>query len=69
MSPTIQQLASYWKQGAASPRHAIEFVIRRAVPFGISFKDLEAYRISTWRHGGCRECTSRGSSRASKRSM
>ena len=52
MSATIQQLASYWKQGAASPRHAIEFVVRRAVPFGISFKDLEAYRISTWRHGG-----------------
>ena len=21
------------------------------MPFGISFKDLEAYRISTWRHG------------------
>jgi len=52
MSAMIQQLASYLKQGAASPRHALEYVIRRAVPFGISFKDLEAYRISTWRHGG-----------------
>jgi predicted O-methyltransferase YrrM len=51
MSATIQQLASYWKQGAASPWHALEFVIRRAVPFGVSFKDLESYRISTWRHG------------------
>ncbi len=51
MSARIQQLASYWKQGVASPGHALEYVIRRAVPFGIPFKDLEAYRITTWRHG------------------
>jgi predicted O-methyltransferase YrrM len=51
MPAMIQQLATYWKQGIASPRHAVEFAIRRALPFGISFKDLEAYRISTWRHG------------------
>jgi predicted O-methyltransferase YrrM len=51
MSPTIQQLSSYWKQGTSSPRHALEFILRRALPFGISFKDLEAYRISSWRHG------------------
>jgi predicted O-methyltransferase YrrM len=51
MAPALQRLNTYWKLGIASPRHAIEFVLRRAVPFGISFKDLEAYRISTWRHG------------------
>jgi len=27
------------------------FVLRRAIPFGVPFKDLEAYRISTWKHG------------------
>ncbi len=51
MAPTMQQLITYWRQGIASPRHALGFAFRRAVPFGISFKDLEAYRISTWRHG------------------
>jgi predicted O-methyltransferase YrrM len=51
MAPSVEQLISYWKQGMASPRHAMGFVLRRAIPFGISFKDLEAYRISTWRHG------------------
>jgi predicted O-methyltransferase YrrM len=44
-------LMSSWKLAAGSPRHAFTFLIRRAIPFGISFKDLEAYRISTWRHG------------------
>ena len=47
----MQQLINYWRLGIASPRHAMEFALRRALPFGISFKDLEAYRISTWRHG------------------
>jgi hypothetical protein len=51
VAPSVQQLVTYWKRGVASPRHAIVFVLRRAIPFGISFKDLEAYRISTWRHG------------------
>jgi predicted O-methyltransferase YrrM len=51
MAPTMQQLITYWKQGISSPRHAIGYALRRALPFGISFKDLEAYRISTWRHG------------------
>ncbi|HTR37112.1 MAG TPA: class I SAM-dependent methyltransferase [Bryobacteraceae bacterium] len=51
MPETIQQLAWYWKQGRTSPKHALEFAVRRALPFGIPFKDLEAYRISTWRHG------------------
>ncbi|HTP32841.1 MAG TPA: class I SAM-dependent methyltransferase [Candidatus Acidoferrales bacterium] len=40
-----------WKLAASSPRHALTFLFRRAIPFGISFKDLEAYRISSWRHG------------------
>src|ERR1035441_2889937 len=47
----INRLVSSWKLAAASPRHAITFLVRRALPFGIPFKDLEAYRISTWRHG------------------
>ena len=51
MAPSMQQMISFWKQGMSSPRHAIEFGLRRAIPFGIPFKDLEAYRISTWRHG------------------
>lgn len=34
-----------------SPSKSAIFGLRRSVPFGISFKDLEAYRISTWRHG------------------
>lgn len=51
MSSAIQQLTSYWKQSIASPRHAIEFAVRQVLPFGIPFKDLEGYRISTWRHG------------------
>jgi predicted O-methyltransferase YrrM len=51
MVPTTQRLITYWKLGVASPRHAIEFALCRAIPFGIPFKDLEAYRISTWRHG------------------
>ena len=51
MVPTKQKLSTYWKLGIVSPRHAIEFALRRAIPFGIPFKDLEAYRISTWRHG------------------
>lgn len=42
---------SRWKLALRAPRHAIEFGIRRTLPFGIRFKDLEAYRISTWRHG------------------
>jgi predicted O-methyltransferase YrrM len=29
----------------------MEFAIRRAVPFGVRFKDMEAYRISQWSHG------------------
>jgi predicted O-methyltransferase YrrM len=44
-------LIGYWRQAASSPRHAVEYLIRRAIPFGVPFKDLEAYRISTWRHG------------------
>src|SRR5580658_4801991 len=44
-------MLSNWKQALASPRHAMIFGLRRALPFGISFKDLEAYRISTWSHG------------------
>jgi predicted O-methyltransferase YrrM len=51
MAPSVQQLVNYWKQGTASPGHAAAFILRRALPFGISFKDLEAYRISTWSHG------------------
>jgi len=48
---SVQQLVSYWKQGMSGPGHAIEFVLRRAVPFGVPFKDMEAYRITTWHHG------------------
>ena len=51
MAQSIQQLVAYWKQGMAAPGHAAGFVLRRALPFGISFKDMEAYRIATWRHG------------------
>jgi predicted O-methyltransferase YrrM len=50
-SSLSKNLVSYWKQAMNSPGHAAKFVLRRAVPFGISFKDLEAYRISTWSHG------------------
>jgi predicted O-methyltransferase YrrM len=39
------------KTALKSPRHALAYGLRRALPFGIQFKDLEAYRISTWRHG------------------
>jgi hypothetical protein len=48
---SVQQFASYWKQGVAAPKGAITYILRRALPFGIPFKDLEAYRITTWRHG------------------
>jgi predicted O-methyltransferase YrrM len=34
-----------------NPAHALEYALRRAIPFGIRFKDRDAYRISTWRHG------------------
>lgn len=44
-------MLSQFKQALASPRQAIIFGLRRAIPFGISFKDLEAYRISSWSHG------------------
>jgi predicted O-methyltransferase YrrM len=47
MSSLVRSL----RLAAASPRQAMGFLIRRAVPFGIPFKDLEAYRISSWRHG------------------
>jgi predicted O-methyltransferase YrrM len=47
----FQALLSYWKQAVASPYDAMIFTLRRAVPFGIPFKDLEAYRISSWHHG------------------
>ena len=46
-----RNLVSYWKQAMNSPGHAAMFLLRRAVPFGIPFKDLEAYRISSWHHG------------------
>src|SRR5262249_29939050 len=46
-----QNCVGYLKQAMNSPGHAMMFVVRRAVPFGIRFKDLEAYRISTWHHG------------------
>jgi predicted O-methyltransferase YrrM len=47
----INRIVSSLRLAAASPRQALTFLARRAIPFGISFKDLEAYRISTWRHG------------------
>jgi predicted O-methyltransferase YrrM len=47
----FENLLSYWNQARVAPGHAVEFVLRRAIPFGIPFKDLEAYRITTWRHG------------------
>jgi predicted O-methyltransferase YrrM len=47
----LKRLSLYWGLAKAAPKHALEFVIRRAIPFGIPFKDLEAYRITTWRHG------------------
>lgn len=47
----FERLVSSWKAAMVSPRHSIIFLLRRAIPFGIPFKDLEAYRISTWRHG------------------
>lgn len=51
MAAYVQRLVTYWKQGMAAPKHAAGYVLRRAVPFGIPFKDLEAYRITTWHHG------------------
>jgi hypothetical protein len=30
---------------------AAVFMLRRATPFGMPFRDMEAYRICTWRHG------------------
>jgi len=47
----LQDIKNKWHQVAVSPRQAIEFAFRRALPFGIRFKDLEAYRISRWSHG------------------
>ena len=47
----LQNLVATWKRAMGSPRQAIVFVLRRAVPFGIRFKDLEAYRICRWSHG------------------
>lgn len=51
MTLSFGQLVGYWKEGLASPKGALIYALRRAVPFGIRFKDREAYRISTWRHG------------------
>src|SRR4051794_37617826 len=40
-----------WSVAKAAPKHAMSFALRSVVPFGVRFKDLEGYRISTWRHG------------------
>ena len=47
----LENLRSSWSLAKAAPRHAMVFALRRALPFGIRFKDLEGYRISTWSHG------------------
>jgi predicted O-methyltransferase YrrM len=47
----VATFRNQWKLAMIAPGHALGFMIRRAVPFGIRFKDLEAYRISTWSHG------------------
>jgi predicted O-methyltransferase YrrM len=47
----VANLKNQWKLAMTAPGHAFGFLLRRAIPFGIRFKDLEAYRISTWSHG------------------
>lgn len=39
------------RRALSSARHALIFALRITLPFGIRFKDMEGYRISTWRHG------------------
>jgi len=43
----LQKLKSYCREAMTSPNHGAGSVLRRIMPF----KDLEAYRIGTWRHG------------------
>jgi predicted O-methyltransferase YrrM len=47
----LQGFKTTWERILASPSQAIAFGLRRVVPFGIRFKDLEAYRITRWSHG------------------
>jgi len=47
----VETLRTSWSLAKAAPGHAMVFALRSIIPFGISFRDLEGYRISTWRHG------------------
>jgi predicted O-methyltransferase YrrM len=47
----LQQIKTNWNRFTDSPMQAAGFIFRRAIPFGIRFKDLEAYRISRWSYG------------------
>ena len=40
-----------WQRLLPAQRSAAIFVLRRAIPFAMPFKDMEAYRLCTWRHG------------------
>lgn len=40
-----------WRKLLPAPGSAGVFILRRAIPFAMPFKDMEAYRLCSWRHG------------------